>query len=856
MRRTSLLSLLVALLAASAGRGEESRTIVVGPQYEKGAFFRLWFGEGYRDLWTTPVELPVLDLGTFAGGLTPERVVGGAQSLDLAMRGADGRAYTFRSLHKHPERMLPPAWRDRWPAEIAQDQVSGTHPAAALILVPLARAAGIPTTSPRLVVMSDSPALGDFRGRFAGQIGTIDEYPLPAESGSPGFSGATEIISTRDLWTRWLKGPENRIDSRAFLRARVLDLWVDNFDRHAGQWRWMQVPGDDHWQPLPEDPDMVLVHHDGLVMASLRLHIPRLLKFTGHYSKRLEGPLMNDFEVDRWLLSDLDREDWRQIATDLQARFTDEVIERALRQMPGPWYALEGSHELAALKERRQHLVDYVLRVYAYYAHKVDVQATDRAERVTIVRGDDDRIDVSIALAESPGAPYFHRRFEPDETDDVRIYLRGGDDRVLRTGPPGGPITVRVIGGGGRDVVDDSASGGTDVWRDAGRVEVEKGRGTRFREKVWRNPDPQKDKPWLEPRSFGHWTVPEAIVGWAADVNLLLGAGLTRTSWGFRETPYATLQTLRAAAATGETAGKVEYLGTFRKAASGFALGLHGFASGIEQVNFFGFGNDTPEVTDRSRYRTGENVYFVSPTLRWESGPRFEVYVGPEVRYSDSPTQGPTIVGEQAPYGTGRFLAASLRGGLQYDSRTRPTGYATQNLAEGYLEASGERRVTGVQVVGSAAYVPKAWDVERGYGSVDGFVAGYVGSPRIHLAVRAGGRKVWGIYPWFDAAFIGGLNDRGYRIRRFAGDASLYGSAELRLWAGVVPTPVTPMRIGFLGFGDVGQVFVAGEDSNTWHASTGGGLLLEPLGTPVTLRATVGVSNEGARFYFGAGYAF
>ena len=108
----------VGMLATAAG-AQETKVVAVGPQYAAGGAQRFWFGEGYRDLWTTPVELPVLDLKTTAGGLTPVRVVGQAQSVGLAMRGADGKAYTFRSLHKHPERMLPKMWRDRWPAKIA-----------------------------------------------------------------------------------------------------------------------------------------------------------------------------------------------------------------------------------------------------------------------------------------------------------------------------------------------------------------------------------------------------------------------------------------------------------------------------------------------------------------------------------------------------------------------------------------------------------------------------------------------------------------------------------------------------------------------------------------------------------------
>ena len=42
-----------------------------GERYRAGAFHRLVLGRHYRDLWTTPIEVEVLDLSTFAGGLTP-----------------------------------------------------------------------------------------------------------------------------------------------------------------------------------------------------------------------------------------------------------------------------------------------------------------------------------------------------------------------------------------------------------------------------------------------------------------------------------------------------------------------------------------------------------------------------------------------------------------------------------------------------------------------------------------------------------------------------------------------------------------------------------------------------------------
>jgi hypothetical protein len=64
------------------------------------------------------------------------------------------------------------------------------------------------------------------------------------------------------------------------------------------------------------------------------------------------------------------------------------------------------------------------------------------------------------------------------------------------------------------------------------------------------------------------------------------------------------------------------------------------------------------------------------------------------------------------------------------------------------------------------------------------------------------------------------------------------------------------MRLGLFGLVDTGRVWLEGEDSSTWHTSYGGGLLLQPLATPVTVHATVATGDEGTRFRFGSGFSF
>ena len=123
------------------------------------------------------------------------------------------------------------------------------------------------------------------------------------------------------------------------------------------------------------------------------------------------------------------------------------------------------------------------------------------------------------------------------------------------------------------------------------------------------------------------------------------------------------------------------------------------------------------------------------------------------------------------------------------------------------------------------------------------------------LGFRVGGKTVFGEYPFMNAAYIGGARTvRSLRYNRYAGDASLYGGAELRLRLLRV-SAVLASDLGVMGLVDVGRVFLSGESSDTWHPAYGGGIWLALLNGRT--RATVSAAGgEGtARFYFNFGFA-
>ncbi len=178
--------------------GADTTHVAPGRQYDTGWLHRVFFGNHYRDLWSTPIEAPILDMGTFAGGLKVTRRGGGEQTKSLRMEGADGKEYQFRSIDKDPVAALPPALRSTAAAGIVRDQTSAGHPVGSLLVPPILEAAGVLHSAPQIFLLPKNESrLGEFAGEFGGMLGTLEERPNDEEGAE--FEGSSEVVSTDKL---------------------------------------------------------------------------------------------------------------------------------------------------------------------------------------------------------------------------------------------------------------------------------------------------------------------------------------------------------------------------------------------------------------------------------------------------------------------------------------------------------------------------------------------------------------------------------------------------------------------------------------------------------------------------------
>ena len=829
---------LVLSLPISARAQDTGRTVVTaaGERYRAGWLHRGILGRHYRDLWTTPIQVEVLDLSTFAGGLQPLRTGGGRQTRSLRFVGADRREYSFRSVDKDPSSVLDSILRETVVDDLVQDGISAAHPFGALVAAPLLDAAGILHVDPQLRVMPDDPRLGVFREEFAGMLGLIEEHPDENEGERTAFQGTTRVIASESLTEHLDEGPRDRVDARAFLTARLMDLLLGDWDRHRGQWRWAIFDETEprRWLPVPKDRDQAFSKFDGLATRLISLYMPQFVRFEEDYPSitRLHW---NARALDRWLLAGLERPVWDSVGRALQASLRDDVIDDAARRLPPEIYALNGEELAGTLKVRRDNLDAAWDALYRVLVTKVDIQATNAAEVVVVDRSVPGQVLVTAAVPTISSEPYFSRRFDQAETREIRIYLRNGNDRVVFGGGDETNILVRVIGGAGDDRFEfassapwvrlyDSEGTNTVSGSEAPRLDTKP-----FQEWVWSEED--RD----QPRDWGRRTLPIFWTRYSSDLGPFLGGGARLEGFGFRRRPYASAFDIRGGFAPVLLKGRLEIDGRLNRENSSLFWALRTRISRLDVIHYFGLGNTTTSG-GQSFHKVDQTQASLELGLGFSSSPRWSLRGGLLIERSstgENPDRFYETLGDI--YGGGRFTQGGVTVSLTLDP-----------LVD--RERTGNR----IRISLGGAFFPELYDVERSFAKAGAEVSALLApspSPVISVALRAGAEQVWGRFPWHHAAFLGGTSTiRGWEEQRFGGDAAVFGSAELRLrvWR---PRVVVPASFGVFGFADAGRVAVDGASPGGWHSSVGGGLWFQPVRQPYLVRAGVGVSDEATKLF-------
>lgn len=840
-----------AQVRAVRGIGPDSVVVVAGDLYSAGSFRRFMLGDNYRDLWTTAIKVPVLNLKTYRGGLRPTKEGGGKQTKSLRLATADGSEVVFRSVRK-VFTILPDQYKGSIVWSIVRDQGSASHPLGAVAAAPMLGAARVLHPTPVTVMMPDDPALGEFRKEYGGTLGMIEEYPDTPEN-APGFAGAEKIIDSEELLPKINADPAERVDARALLTVRLMDLLLGDNDRHPGQWKWARF-GKEHqvpWEPIPRDRDKVFVSYEGVLISIARFAVPSLITF----STKSPDPAKlfdNAGEFDRRMLGSLDKAVWDSVAASLMQRITDGVIDDAVATLPPEWAGR--SRQIGSeLKARRNGLRAAAEKYYGELWPVADIHGTDADDQATVVRSGDGIVDVRLQSGND--APYFARQFDARDTKEIRIYLHGGNDRATVEGNARQSITMRIIGGNGTNTFVDNSIVGS-KWNqtrfyDAGSVQDVKYAKDTIDEK--KNADNAFNhsfnrRPWL--RAYGTYIPPQKDHGTSIQPVVGLGShrglgitpriGLKRYGYGFRDVPYSSMVGADVAYGLGSGRVQVRTMLDKRFEESDWHIPATASMSQFEVVQFHGFGNDVADLRGRF-YDVRQRQWKLNPAIGLSLSPVSDISLGPIIRYTSTDSLLNRFITQQRPYGFTKFGEAGLRLKVHLDTRYYPDTMKPRAVLD----------VTGTGY-------PAAWDVATPYQSLDAVASAFFTLPvakKPVLALRAGGKKLWGNFPFFDAAYLGGSETlRTEDRQRYVGDASLYGTTELRVPIAKFPF-ILPLDVGAIGVVDAGRVYMDGQSQGGWHKAAGAGFwvgFLDP-GKSVTVLFT---NQSEHRIVSSFGFAF
>jgi len=828
--------------------GEKSTiTIAANAEYDKvSKFKRIMFGDHYRKEWATPVDVKILDMNTYAGGLTPVKIGGGFQTKSLRLEGADGKEYVLRSVNKDPSKAIVEELRGTFAQDVVQDQISSSNPFAPMVVASLAGAAGILHSKPSLVFVPKSSKLGEFENTFGESLSLLEERP------SETFGNSKNVVNSEKLFEKMLTDSHHQVDEKAFLKARLFDILIGDWDRHEDQWLWASYKEGDMtiYRPIPRDRDQAFASMDGIIpqLATSKWALRQVQDFD-YTIHDIKGLNVNGGHLDRSFTTRLTLKEWTEVAKELQEAMTNEVIDVAFHEMPEPVYAISGKKTAAKLKQRRDDLVKYASSYYKFLSEQVNVVGTNEKEVFEVSRINNDSTRVIVykqGEASHSDTKVFDRTFLRSEAKEVRLYGLGGKDIFNVSGNVNKGILIRVIGGKGVDTVNDQsavrqAGSQTKVYDDNNNILNTDGETRKYISN-----DSLKNE--YNRKSFAlNWLAPLQAPGYNPDDGFFLGAALVFKKQQFGKAPYGYMQTIGGNYAFATGAYSIWYKGIFREFIGKSDLHLSAkYYSPTYTRNYYGLGNETTvdENAPKDYYRVRMSEFNFSSALTRTFEKKHTISVGTgfqSIRLRDN---------------EGRFITT---GNAKLDS----SDYQRKNYGSvglGYTFNTLDNPLyprKGIKFSAGGSYIRKIDAAEENFSQLFSEAAFYTSLGRFTLASRTGiSTNIGDDYEFFHANVLGGLNNlRGYRKDRFAGKTDFYQNTEIRYNIGSFNAYITKGSWGLLGFFDNGRVWMPGEKSDNWHCGYGGGVWFLPF-NKMAFTATYGVSKEDQLVTIKTGFLF
>lgn len=828
---------------------------------EKSGFYKFLWGKRFRDDYSTAVNAKVVNLDTLYGGLTPVRKGGGTQSRALRLVSRQGKQFVMRAMKKNASQYIQASmFKDQYVQKqfentaaenLVKDVFTGSYPYAPLLMRTLSDSIGLHRLNSKLYYIPKQKALGGFNAEFGGELYLFEEQASDGNLvlNDTGFTG--NIISTYDLLAELQADESKTVDEQAYLKARIFDMLVGDWDRHQDQWRWLEFTenGKTVYRPLPRDRDQPFSRmSDGFLLGAAVRLIPAaklLRKYDGDL-KNVKGFNTEPFPLDIALIKQSGKADWDRQVKLIQEKITDATIEKTFDEIPKEVNAENTSQIKAMLKSRRKNLQQIADR-YFYLVNKYPIitgtQKDDIFKIDCLPNGD---VTVkSYRNKKGEKADLMHSKtYSSKLTDEIWIYGLDDDDTFELTGKSK-KIRIRLIGGQNNDKFTVENGHNIVIYDYRSKPnDVSQAKSATIRLLDDYNTNVYDFK---KVKNSTNQIIP--IVGANPDDGFKIGVNNLYTRKGFERNPFSSQQQIKAAYYFATSGYELSYRLEVAKIFKNLNLEiLTSFQSPNFTLNFFGYGNQTVNQDgdfgmDYNRVRVRSFAF--NPNLKWRSNSGSNINFGVSYESIEVNNTGERFVAnnQQLPayvFDEVQFLGANV--GFTFensDSKAYPTMGMKTVMNFGYRSNIDAGR-------SYAYFIPEI-----------GFTHKLNPSGKLVLATKLKSHiNIGNSFEFYQAASIGGIDGlRGFRNQRFTGNRSFYQNTDLRYSFSSMKTNIIPVKLGFYGGFDYGRVWLKGEGSEKWNNSYGGGFFVNGVDI---FNANIGVFNsaDGIRVAFGLGFGF
>lgn len=837
-----------------------SASIYTDKETTKSSFFKLLWGNRYRKYYSIPVKAKVAYLDTLKGGLTPLRKGGGTQSKTLHLETQDGTRYVMRALKKSATQYIQAAaFKDQYvegyfentvAEALVKDVFTGSYPYAPFITASLSKSLGIPHLNSTLYYIPKQDALGNYNQEYGDELYVFEEHPskghLHLASGN--FTG--NIISTKDVLAEIHDDASKVIDEQSYIKARLFDMLIGDWDRHQDQWRWLEFQEDNKlvYKALPRDRDQAFSKMSDGFMLGTSIHLIPAAKILRKYDsdlKDVKGFNMEPYPLDIAFITNSNKDIWDQQVAEIQNNLTNSDIDKGFNTVPIEVQDESIETIKRLLKDRKNNLQTIADSYYENISEYAVIVGTNKDDFIKITGLENGNVQVSMFRKKGDTIlDRFHNRtYSPNLTKEIWIYGLDDDDTFSITGEIK-KIKIRCIGGQNNDeyIVENGKNIIIYDYKSKPNTLKEIHNATlKLQDKYTTNVYDYKKL-----KNNTNQIIPS--IGSNPDDGLKVGIYNTYTVYGFERNPFTGQHKINAAFYFATNGYEIKYQGEFANVIGNLNFKINSnFQSPNYTLNFFGFGNETKNPDndlglDYNRVKVREFQLKPSFVYRANGGSQFSVGLGyesveaenTENRYVTNSSQLPSYVFKSNQFG-------SVNTNFEFenfDNKAYPTLGFKSSLEIGYKMNFDQNNTAYSYLIPELSFVHKL-----------------VPSGKLLLASRIKSHINFGNnFQFYQAASIGGTNGlRGFRNQRFTGNQYFFQNSDLRYSFDKFRTKLIPIRIGLFGGFDYGRVWLAGEDSTKWNNSYGGGIFISGVDI-ITANLGVFNSTDGLRAAFALGF--